>query len=860
MERDKKIPRFLSFSLIGLATAGIIFSIIMLCVGYVQSMRNAHRTPLLDTNAERRVLFISSYSENLDTVNAQLTGIFGVFEKNNVICDTEFMDMKIYDSPENATLFYETLRYKIDHFKLEHEETYDAVLLGDAAALAFALEHQDDLFPETPMVFFGLNDPETVRLAAQNPFVTGSVNQSDFSQTIELATKLNKTATNITAVYDDSTEHGRSEGQRFFALKNRYPEFTFSALKTSDYTRTELGKQLAQFTDDTILICLSAYFDKEGFYHSIPETAHFFYTHAKIPVYTKLFGSVGKGFLGGYLFDFIEAGRYSAQVILDVLDGKSMSDYPLKKDLPSHFYFDDEQMKHFRLNAHLLPKGTILVNEKPSFWHQFHVVLIPFITIVASLMLLLILIFHYARQLRRVHDIDALTKLPNRHVVQAAVRNLLKAKCDFAIIMIDVDELKLMNAFYTFACGDYILCEMARRLKSIDRLSEYMIARYANDDFAIVLKDTRLRKNDSLLYLIKQIISEPFEFSENQIFIKTNIGIANYTGKDDITVDECFSNADSAMCEAKLQGKNKTVFFTKEMLKERQTKQEIAKILEKACNSDDGFYVLYQPQVDITTGEIHGYEALVRLKTVKIYPSQFIPIAEESGLMAKIGRIVTEQVIKQMVEWRKNGFPLRKVSINYSAAQMADKEYINYLKTLMEKNDISPDLIQIEITESLFMGNKKIAQDLAADFNAIGIQLALDDFGTGYSSLAYLTYIPVKTIKLDKSLIDACLQEDKESFIKHIINLVHSLNMKLIVEGVEYKWQYEILKKLKNDVIQGYYFSKPISAKDVEVFTPPLYELRPSEKRRQLPQDYLDPEDEPITVSAKTTEAVSGHF
>ncbi|MDE6737409.1 MAG: diguanylate cyclase, partial [Treponemataceae bacterium] len=397
---------------------------------------------------------------------------------------------------------------------LEHEETYDAVLLGDAAALAFALEHQHDLFPETPMVFFGLNDPETVRLAAQNPFVTGSVNQSDFSQTIELATKLNKTATNITAVYDDSTEHGRSEGQRFFALKNRYPEFTFSALKTSDYTRTELGKQLAQFTDDTILICLSAYFDKEGFYHSIPETAHFFYTHAKIPVYTKLFGSVGKGFLGGYLFDFIEAGRYSAQVILDVLDGKSMSDYPLKKDLPSHFYFDDEQLKHFRLNAHLLPKGTILVNEKPSFWHQFHVVLIPFITIVASLTLLLILIFHYARQLRRVHDIDALTKLPNRHVVQAAVRNLLKAKCDFAIIMIDVDELKLMNAFYTFACGDYILCEMARRLKSIDRLSDYMIARYANDDFAIVLKDTRLRKNDSLLYLIKQIISEPFEFSE----------------------------------------------------------------------------------------------------------------------------------------------------------------------------------------------------------------------------------------------------------------------------------------------------------------------------------------------------------
>lgn len=860
MKRGKKIPRFLSFSLIGLATAGIIFSIVLLCMGYVQSARNAHHTPLLDADAERRVLFISSYSENLDVVNAQLAGIFGVFEKNNVICDTEYMDMKIYELPENAALFYETLKYKIDHFRLEHDETYDAVLLGDAAALAFALEHQDELFPETPMVFFGLNDPDTVRIAAQNPFVTGSLNQSDFSQTIELATKLNKTATNITAVYDDSTETGRSEGKRFFALKSRYPEFTFNALKTSEYTRSELGKQIAQFTDDTILICLSAYFDKEGFYYSIPETAHFFYTHAKIPVYTKLFGSVGKGFLGGYLFDLIEAGRYSAQVIIDVLDGKSMSDFPLKKDLPSHFYFDDEQMKRFQLNAHLLPKGTILVNEKPSFWHQFRIVLIPFITIVASLTSLLILIFYYTRQLRRSHDTDALTQLPNRCVAQATVAKLLKTKTDFAIIMIDIDDLKMMNAFYTFACGDYILCELARRLTTIDKLHDYIVARYGNDEFVIVLRGTRLRKNDSVLYLLKQIITEPFEFNENQIFIKTSIGIANYRGSDNLTVDECFSNADSAMCEAKAQGKNKTVFFTKEMLKERQTKQEIAKILEKACNSADGFHVLYQPQIDITTGEIHGYEALVRLSTVKIYPSQFIPIAEESGLMAKIGRIVTEQVIKQMVEWRKNGFPLRKVSINYSAAQMADKEYINYLKTLMEKNNISPDLIQIEITESLFMGNKKTAQDLAADFNAIGIQLALDDFGTGYSSLGYLTYIPVKTIKLDKSLIDACLQEDKENFIKHIIDLVHSLNMKLIVEGVEYEWQYEMLKKLNNDVIQGYYFSKPISPKDVETFTPPQSELRSSAPNRCLPQAYYDPNDGNATVSAKTTEVFAGHF
>ena len=151
---------------------------------------------------------------------------------------------------------------------------------------------------------------------------------------------------------------------------------------------------------------------------------------------------------------------------------------------------------------------------------------------------------------------------------------------------------------------------------------------------------------------------------------------------------------------------------------------------------------------------------------------------------------------------------------------MADKEYVSFLKTLLEKNDLSPSLIEIEITESLFMGNKKLASELAAEFKEIGIKLALDDFGTGYSSLSYLTYIPVETIKLDKTMVDANLQEGKEGLIGNIINLVHSLNMKLIIEGVEQKWQYEMLKKINGDIIQGYYFSKPIPAKEVENFSP----------------------------------------
>lgn len=814
MTNGEKRRRYLSVFLIGLAIIGIISSIIMLWVGYVRSVQNMPHPVLPRHDAEQRVLFISSYSETFDTMNAQLTGIYGVFEKNDVICDTEYMDMKNYDTAENVDLFYTTLKYK-----LSHHQKYDVILLGDDAALEFALQHQDDLFPQTPLVFFGINDTDRARQAAANPFITGSVENFNFAQILDIATKLIPNAKSIIAVYDN-TASGLGDEKQFFALQERYPSLTFTALNTADYTRIELGNKIGQLGNDTILICLSAYTDKDNFYHTILETAQFFYSNAKIPVFSKLFDSVGKGFLGGYLFDWEEAGRYSAQVVVQLLNGKDIADFPLKEDLPSHFYFDDAQMKHFKLDSRLLPEGTILTNRKPSFWKHYALVLIPFITITISLCILLMLVYSYARQLRLSHNLDGLTRLPNRDVAHNTVRRLIKNKTDFSVILLDIEGLKTLNDFYTSACGDYILRELAVRLTSIKDLGDYMVARYGGDEFVMVWKGNHLDKNSTVLFLLKQAITAPFDYNDNQIFIKASMGIANYTGKDDTTVDEYFSNADSAMAEAKKVGKNKSVFFTTEMREAMQTKQEIAKILENACNRDDGFYVLYQPQIDVATGEIHGYEALCRLKTVKIFPGQFIPVAEESGLMAKIGRIVTEQVIKQMVEWRKKGFPLRKVSINYSAAQMADKEYISYLKSLLDKNDISPSLIEIEITESLFMGNRKLAAELAADFRSIGIQLALDDFGTGYSSLSYLTYIPVEIIKLDKTLVDAYLQEGKESFIENIINLVHGLNMRLIIEGVEQKWQYDMLKKLKGDIIQGYYFSKPIPAKEVETFKP----------------------------------------
>ena len=814
MRNEKTNRRAFNILLIVLSTVGIICSVVLLSVGYAKAVQLKSASHLKKGISNKRVLFISSYSDSQETVAAQVAGINSVFENTDIFLDIEYMDMKNYNTPENIGLFHDRLRYK-----LSHHQPYTVIITGDDAALDFVLTYQNELFQKVPIVFMGINDLDRAARAARNPFITGATENFDFSNIIDVAIRQNPLSKRIVGVYD-TTLSGLGDEKQFFSLKEKYPDFDFVGLKTSDYSRLELGQRISRLTNDSILICLSAYEDKDKLNYSIAETAQFFYSHATIPVYTKLYGSVGKGFLGGYLYDHEAAGRYCADIVVRLFQGKNIAAFPLKTDMQSHFFFDYSLLRQFDLSASTLPDNTIYVNKSFSYWRQYSLVIIPFLIIILSLGLLLTFVISYAYQLKVTQYTDLLTRLPNRDAAQAEVTRLVREKKDFSVLMLDVENLKSVNDFYSYACGDFILKELAQRLSSIGDREKYLVARYGGDEFVVIWKDGHLHKNSTILFLLKQLIAAPFEYKENQIFVRISIGIASYNEKEEASMETYFSNADTAMVEAKHAGKNKTVFFTNEMREQIQTKQEITKILENACNRDDGFYVLYQPQIDITTGEIYGYEALCRLKTVKIFPGQFIPVAEESGLITKIGRIMTDQVVKQLVEWRSKGFPLHKVSINYSAAQMADKEYVTYLKALLDKNALSPSLIEIEITESLFMGNKKLASELANDFRSIGIKMALDDFGTGYSSLSYLTYIPVETIKLDKTLVDAYLQEGKEGFIKSIINLVHSLDMKLIVEGVEQKWQYEMLKKLQGDIIQGYYFSKPISSKDVENFTP----------------------------------------
>ncbi len=262
----------------------------------------------------------------------------------------------------------------------------------------------------------------------------------------------------------------------------------------------------------------------------------------------------------------------------------------------------------------------------------------------------------------------------------------------------------------------------------------------------------------------------------------------------------------------------------------------ILKALRRAIRKD-GFTVFYQVKVDCRTGQTAGFEALLRLKGMKLSPAVFIPVAERAGLMERIGRIVAEKAIWQLTQWREEGMELCPVSVNFSASQLCDQGYAGFLRDLLEQCHLPSSLLKIEITESILIQEREAAVKLFSDLEEVGIGVHLDDFGTGYSSLRYLTFLPSESVKLDKTLLDACLRREMDGklsvegkiLLSDIIRMAHDLRKTIVVEGVEYAWQVEILKGFGCDQIQGFYYGQPQPGAEI----PRLYLSR--KQPRHLP-------------------------
>ena len=418
---------------------------------------------------------------------------------------------------------------------------------------------------------------------------------------------------------------------------------------------------------------------------------------------------------------------------------------------------------------------------------------------------------------------DQLTGLPNRALLNDRVKYLLsraeRENEPLAVIFLDLDHFKNINDSLGHTIGDKLLIEIARRIQDGIR-DEDTVSRLGGDEFIILFPNTD--SNSAMLIATKLIttISQPFIIGPNELIITPSIGIALYPddGKDFETL---LKNADTAMYRVKSDSRNSFHFFTQEMQEHLSRNLLLVNALRHALERNE-LEVYYQPQVDIVDGRIVGAEALLRWNHPElgmIPPSEFIPLAESSGQIIEIGEWVLRTATRQTKEWMERGFLPMVVAVNVSAIQFRQLNFTTLVTDILDEIGLPPEYLELELTEAVTMHNPKLAIDIMNKLHAQGVRMSIDDFGTGYSSLSYLKKFKVYKLKIDQSFIrDIATDSEDRAIVTAIIDMAGNLGLHTIAEGVETAEQLAFLRLHGCNEIQGYYFSKPLPAKQFSEF------------------------------------------
>ncbi|MPQ75950.1 EAL domain-containing protein [Hydrogenovibrio sp. JE_KL2] len=425
--------------------------------------------------------------------------------------------------------------------------------------------------------------------------------------------------------------------------------------------------------------------------------------------------------------------------------------------------------------------------------------------------------------IHRLEHFDSLTNLVNR---ESLIKRLTKeiglaegTHKNIAVLFIDLDHFKNINDTLGHYVGDKLLMEVGRRISMLLQPDD-QLGRQGGDEFIAVMPDADENEAAHMAEKILKSVASEMLLENLNLKITPSVGIAIYP-QDGSDAGSLLKNADTAMYQAKNDGRNTYRFFTAEMQKHAAKTMSIESALRTALARNE-FEMYYQPQVCAHTHEVVGAEALIRWNNPdlgKISPAEFIPVAEQSGQILEISNWVMETAIEQIKEWQEQGLPFVNIAVNLSAAQFRDEALPSQIIGLLNKHTVEPSCLTVELTETLAMSDPYSAVKIMDKLTAHGIKIAIDDFGTGYSSLSYLKKFKATKLKLDQSFVqDVAVDADDRSIIVGMISLAQSLGLKTIAEGVETQEQLSFLEEKGCDEIQGYYFSKPIPSKEFAQF------------------------------------------
>jgi len=410
---------------------------------------------------------------------------------------------------------------------------------------------------------------------------------------------------------------------------------------------------------------------------------------------------------------------------------------------------------------------------------------------------------------------DALTGLPNRllfgQLLNHALQSARRYNRELAVFFIDLDRFKMINDTLGHDAGDQLLREIARRLDQVLREID-IVARLGGDEYVVLIEE--VTEQSQIITVAQKILSaviKPIVLKDHEYRITASIGISMYP-RDGLDEQSLMKNADIAMYLAKEEGKNNFQFYNPNLKSRSFERLTLETNLREALERDE-FSLHYQAKLNLKTNAITGVEALIRWQNPAlgaISPMQFIPVAEETGLIIPIGRWVLKTACAQNVVWQDQGLPKVCMAVNLSMRQLMDDNLMQDIRTALQDSGLAPNLLELEITESMLMQNPERIIRILTEIKNLGIRLAIDDFGTGYSSLAQIRHFPIDTLKVDRSFIhDLSKNSEDKTITEAIIAMGKTLSLTVVAEGVETEEQDAFLRSHACDEMQGYYFSKP---------------------------------------------------
>jgi diguanylate cyclase (GGDEF)-like protein/PAS domain S-box-containing protein len=430
----------------------------------------------------------------------------------------------------------------------------------------------------------------------------------------------------------------------------------------------------------------------------------------------------------------------------------------------------------------------------------------------------------FEETIRELSYHDDLTGLPNRRLLADRFGQVLARSRRYnllaALLFLDLDRFKVINDTLGHAVGDELLKAVAERLKKHTREAD-TLARIGGDEFTILVQDIHTVEDITLLIeKVLALFAIPFEMKGHELFVTTSMGVSIYPN-DGGDAETLFKNADIAMYKAKEEGRNNFQLYTPAMNVKAMNRLSLENKLRRAIERDE-FLLHYQPQVELETGRVIGVEALVRWQDPEeglVPPGEFIPLAEDTGLIVPIGEWVMRTACAQNKAWHDGGFKPVNMAVNLSMRQFKQRDFVGTVSRILEETRMDPTYLELELTESILMEDVDATLEVLGRLKSMGIRLSIDDFGTGYSSLAYLKRMPINMLKIAYPFIrDITVNPDDTAISTTIIRVAHSLKLDVIAEGVETPEQFNLLKTLQCDKVQGFYVAKPLPNEEVEGF------------------------------------------